>query len=76
MTPHQGDKGNGMYFVETGTLVVLKQIDGEEKEVKHAAEGKCFNYSLKPPGERASSREILRRTRFVASRSQTGHSGG
>ena len=31
----QGDRGNGMYFVETGTLVVLKQIDGEEKEVKH-----------------------------------------
>ena len=30
----QGDRGNGMYFVETGTLVVLKQIDGEEKEVK------------------------------------------
>ena len=30
----QGDRGNGMYFVETGTLVVLKQIDGEEKEVE------------------------------------------
>lgn len=30
----QGDRANGMYFVETGTLVVLKNIDGDEKEVK------------------------------------------
>ena len=29
----QGDRGNGMYFVESGTLVVLKGIDGDEKEV-------------------------------------------
>ena len=56
----QGDRGNGMYFVETGTLVVLKQIDGEEKEVKHknikknTAKTKCFPAliaSLYPPGE-------------------------
>merc|ERR1719510_2364569 len=38
----QGDKGNGMYFVETGTLVVLKQIDGEEKEVNELHPGKYF----------------------------------
>ena len=31
-----------MYFVETGTLVVLKQIDGEEKEVKRYFEGNMF----------------------------------
>ena len=29
----QGDRANGMYFVESGTLVVLKRIDGDEKEV-------------------------------------------
>ena len=29
----QGDRANGMYFVESGTLVVLKGIDGDEKEV-------------------------------------------
>ena len=28
----QGDRANGMYFVESGTLVVLKRIDGDEKE--------------------------------------------
>merc|ERR1711874_924673 len=28
----QGDRANGMYFVESGTLVVLKGIDGDEKE--------------------------------------------
>ena len=39
----QGDRGNGMYFVETGTLVVLKQIDGEEKEVdKTCFQGEIF----------------------------------
>ena len=51
----QGDRGNGMYFVETGTLVVLKQIDGEEKEVNHAeCQDEMFPYliaSLYPPGE-------------------------
>jgi len=31
-----------MYFVETGTLVVLKQIDGEEKEVNELSPGKYF----------------------------------
>ena len=30
----QGDRGDGMYFVETGRLAVLKLMDGEEKEVK------------------------------------------
>ena len=29
----QGDRANGMYFVEAGTLVVLKQIEGDEKKV-------------------------------------------
>ena len=29
----KGDKANGMYFVESGKLVVLKRIDGDEKEV-------------------------------------------
>ena len=30
----QGDRANGMYFVEAGTLVVLKQIEGDEKKVR------------------------------------------
>jgi len=38
----QGDPANGMYFVETGTLVVLKQMDGEEKEVNELQPGKYF----------------------------------
>lgn len=40
----QGDRANGMYFVETGTLVVLKQMDGEEKpqQVNELQPGKYF----------------------------------
>ena len=71
----QGDRGNGMYFVETGTLVVLKQIDGEEKEVKYTAKSfSCLIASL--PGAWARAWQIFRRTRPAASRSQELHSGG
>jgi len=38
----QGDRANGMYFVETGTLVVLKNIDGDEKEVNELQQGEYF----------------------------------
>lgn len=40
----QGDRANGMYFVETGTLVVLKKMgDGEEeKAVNQLHEGEYF----------------------------------
>jgi len=39
---NQGDPANGMYFVESGTLVVLKRIDGEEKEVNELHQGDVF----------------------------------
>merc|ERR1711988_1441344 len=38
----QGDRGDGMYFVETGRLAVLKLMDGEEKEVNELHPGKYF----------------------------------
>jgi len=38
----QGDRANGMYFVESGTLVVLKGIDGDEKEVNELRQGEYF----------------------------------
>jgi len=38
----QGDTANGMYFVESGTLVVLKGIDGDEKEVNELHQGEYF----------------------------------
>jgi len=38
----QGDRANGMYFVEAGTLVVLKRMDGEEKEVNELHQGQYF----------------------------------
>jgi len=38
----QGDRANGMYFVEAGTLVVLKQIEGEEKKVNEIQQGGYF----------------------------------
>ena len=38
----QGDRANGMYFVESGTLVVLKGIDGDEKEVNELHQGEYF----------------------------------
>jgi len=38
----QGDRANGMYFVESGTLVVLKRMDGEEKEVNELHQGQYF----------------------------------
>merc|ERR1719350_1118335 len=38
----QGDRANGMYFVESGTLVVLKGIDGDEKEVNEVHPGEYF----------------------------------
>lgn len=38
----QGDRANGMYFVESGTLVVLKRIDGDEKEVNELQQGAYF----------------------------------
>ena len=37
-----------MYFVEAGTLVVLKQIDGQEKEVKQKSE-EISSVSLSSP---------------------------
>jgi len=39
---NQGDRANGMYFVESGTLVVLKGIDGDEKEVNELNQGEYF----------------------------------
>lgn len=39
---NQGDRANGMYFVESGTLVVLKGIDGDEKEVNELHQGEYF----------------------------------
>merc|ERR1711915_888663 len=39
---NQGDRANGMYFVESGTLVVLKGIDGVEKEVNELHQGDVF----------------------------------
>jgi len=39
---NQGDQADGMYFVESGTLVVLKRIDGEEKEVNELHQGDVF----------------------------------
>lgn len=38
----QGDRANGMYFVEAGTLVVLKQIEGDEKKVNEIQQGGYF----------------------------------
>lgn len=38
----QGDRANGMYFVEAGTLVVLKQIEGDEKKVNEIHQGGYF----------------------------------
>lgn len=38
----QGDRANGMYFVESGTLIVLKGIDGDEKEVNEVHPGEYF----------------------------------
>merc|ERR1712029_1080484 len=42
MIVKQGDKANGMYFVESGKLVVLKRIDGDEKEVNELHKGEYF----------------------------------
>jgi len=39
---NQGDRANGMYFVESGTLVVLKGIDGDEKPVNEVKQGEYF----------------------------------
>jgi len=39
---NQGDRANGMYFVESGTLVVLKGIDGDEKPVNEVKQGDYF----------------------------------
>jgi len=38
----QGDRANGMYFVEKGNLVVLLNIDGEEKQVNEVKQGGYF----------------------------------
>jgi len=38
----QGDRANGMYFVEQGNLVVLKDIDGDEKPVNEVKQGEYF----------------------------------
>jgi len=42
MIVKQGDKANGMYFVESGTLAVLKKINGDEKEVNELHKGEYF----------------------------------
>jgi len=39
---NQGDRANGMYFVENGALVVLKGIGGEEKPVNEVKQGEYF----------------------------------
>ena len=40
----QGDRANGMYFVESGTLVVLKKMgqEGDEKAVNEVRQGEYF----------------------------------
>jgi len=40
----QGDRANGMYFVESGTLVVLKKMgqEGDEKPVNEVRQGEYF----------------------------------
>jgi len=41
----QGDRANGMYFVESGTLVVLKKMGGDagdEKAVNEVKQGEYF----------------------------------
>ena len=40
----QGDRANGMYFVESGTLVVLKTMghEGDEKAVNEVQQGEYF----------------------------------
>ena len=37
-----GDMADGMYFVETGTVAVLKKIEGEEKRVSEIGPGQYF----------------------------------
>ena len=52
----QGDRANGMYFVESGTLVVLKKMGGDAGDEKAVNEvgvifQKLVSQTLKRSGE-------------------------
>ena len=59
----QGDRANGMYFVESGTLVVLKKMGGDAGDEKavNEVDNDCFqkNFSLYNPNVQVKQGEYF-----------------